>query len=35
MFDNFSVNIPMNIGNNKNVLILETNTGEIECKHYK
>ena len=35
MFDNFCVNIPMNIGNNKNVLILETNTGEIECKHYK
>ena len=35
MFDNFCVNIPMNIGKNKTVLLLETNTGNIECKHYK
>ena len=34
MFDNFCVNIPMNIGKNKNVLILDINTGNIECKHY-
>ena len=35
MFDNFCVNIPMNIGKNKNVLILDINTGNIECKNYK
>ena len=35
MFDNFCVNIPMNIGKNKSVLILDINTGNIECKHYK
>ena len=35
MFDNFCVNIPMNIGKNKSVLILDIDTGNIECKNYK
>ena len=35
IFDNFCVNIPMNIGQNKNVLILDINTGNIVCKNYK
>ena len=33
--EDFCVNIPMNIGNNKNLLILDINTGNIECKTYK
>lgn len=33
--EDFCVNIPMNIGNNKNILILDINTGNIECKTYK
>ena len=35
MFDNFCVNIPMNVGKNKTVLILDANTGNIECQDYK
>lgn len=35
MYDNYCVNIPMNVGNNKSVLILDINTGNIECKNYK
>jgi hypothetical protein len=35
MFDNFCVNIPMNIGKYKSVLILDIDTGNIECKNYK
>ena len=35
VFDNYCVNIPVNIGNNKTVLILDINTGNIECKQYK
>ena len=34
MFDNYCVNIPMNFGKNKTVLILDCNTGNIECKNY-
>ena len=35
MFDNFCVNIPMNIGKNKNILLLNINTGNIESKSFQ
>ena len=34
MFDNYCINIPLNVGKNKTVLILDTETGNIECKNF-
>ena len=34
MFDNYCINIPLNVGKNKTVLILDTDTGNIECKNF-
>ena len=34
MFDNYCINIPMNVGKNKTVLMLDTDTGNIECKNF-
>ena len=35
IYENFSVNSPLIIGENKKVLILNTNSGDIESKNYK
>lgn len=35
MYDNFSVNSPLIIGENKAILVLNINTGDIESKNYK
>ena len=35
IFDNLSVNSPLIVGENKKVLLLNTNTGDIESKNYK
>ena len=35
MYDNYCINISMNIGYNKNILILNINTGNIESRCYK
>ena len=35
IFDNYSINLPLIVGENKNVLLLNINTGEIQCETYK
>ena len=35
IFDNHSINLPLIVGENKNVLLLNINTGEIQCETYK
>ena len=35
IYDNIAVNLPLIIGDNKSVLLLNIDTGDIECKNYK